>query len=59
MDIWIKGHTFPSDVLTRLQKLVKEAMEKGAYHIPSVFAKYISIYTIPLAPRVQGLKCEI
>ncbi|EKM50653.1 uncharacterized protein PHACADRAFT_188192, partial [Phanerochaete carnosa HHB-10118-sp] len=25
LDIWVKGHTFPSDVLSRLQKLFAEA----------------------------------
>ena len=46
MDIWVKAHTFPSDVLTRLQKLVEGATDKGAYRIRHVFAKYSSICTI-------------
>ena len=44
---------------------MKEATEKGAYHVRSVFAKYISTYAIPLASRASirnvryELKCDL
>lgn len=43
LDIWTKGNTFPSDVLSRLTALTAQAKaaEKGAYHILYFIAKYI------------------
>ena len=58
MDIWVKAHTFPSDVLTRLQKLVEGATDKGAYRIRHVFAKYSSICTILLCVPNKGYHNE-
>jgi hypothetical protein len=68
LDIWLKSNTFPSAVLTRLHKLVKEADQekgKGAYHVSRVFAKYSSIRVIlPFVlhenPNVRyELKCNL
>lgn len=60
LDIWVKGHTFPSDVMSRLQKLFTEAV-KGAYRIPTLFAKYSSIYVIPLVSPVEcpRVRCKL
>ncbi|KAI0079378.1 hypothetical protein K474DRAFT_1592122, partial [Panus rudis PR-1116 ss-1] len=33
VDIWVKSNTFPSAVLARLSKLVKDAFDQGAYHV--------------------------
>lgn len=40
LDIWVKGNTFPSTILSLLSDILKET-EKGAHRYPyNVFAKY-------------------
>lgn len=40
LDIWVKGNTFPSTILSTLTDVVKEK-GKGAYHSSGLFAKYL------------------
>jgi len=49
LDIWIKGNTFPSSVLTRLTDVVKDA-EKGAYH--SLTPRSLSISSARVIPAI-------
>ena len=60
LDIWHKSNTFPSAVLARLHKVVKEA-DKGAYHVSSEFAEYFSVYAIlPFAPnKVSDVRAKL
>lgn len=51
-DIWVKGATFPPDILSRLSDIVS-GKDKGAYH-DYLYAKYLStdITIISCASRV-------
>ena len=59
LDIWLKSNTFPSAVLSRLHKLVKESKEKGACHVLLCFAKYFPHLCNPNHFPVTWLKCEM
>ena len=59
MDIWVKSNTFPSAVLARLQKVVKESKEKGAYHVHVCLAKYIFYLCNSIRFLDQRLQREI